>query len=49
MVVKGGDGKWSVIGLISFGRQCGLRYSPDVYTRVTSYLDFIQSNCKSLK
>ena len=45
VVVKGGDGKWGVAGIVSYGRQCALKNSADVYARVSTYLTFIISNC----
>lgn len=35
------DGKPQQIGLVSFGSVLGCTYGPSVYTRVTSFLDFI--------
>lgn len=32
-----------VIGVTSFGTACGLRYSAGTYTRVESYLNWIES------
>jgi len=36
-------GRWSLIGIVSFGRGCGEKKAPGVYTRVTSYLDWIKA------
>ncbi|XP_076332019.1 trypsin-1-like [Tachypleus tridentatus] len=37
------ENKFSVVGILSFGRGCGGPF-PAVYTRVTEYLDWIESN-----
>ena len=37
------NGKWSVIGITSFGVECGDSQYPGVYTRVDQYLDWIAS------
>jgi len=45
MVVKEEDDKYHLIGIVSFGpKKCANPKYPGVYTRVTSYLDWIQTN-----
>ena len=42
MLRDSGSGKWSVVGVTSFGiPDCEFQGVPDVFARVDSYLDFI--------
>lgn len=44
LVVQGDDGVWTQIGVASFESDLGcFRGYPSVYTRVTEYLQWIQS------
>merc|ERR1712154_331639 len=36
--------RWSVLGITSFGVECGRPDFPGVYTRVDRYLEFIREN-----
>ena len=38
-----GQNTWKLFGITSWGNQCGAVGSPGVYTRVISYLDWIQN------
>lgn len=41
------SGRYILIGLVSFGpRTCGISSFPGVYTRVTSYIDWITRNIR---
>ncbi|CAH4027387.1 unnamed protein product [Pieris brassicae] len=38
------NGRWTQIGVVSFGNKCGEPGYPGVYTRVTHYLTWLQQN-----
>ncbi|GFQ82812.1 proclotting enzyme [Trichonephila clavata] len=40
------EGRWEVIGIVSWGRRCGDPTFPGVYTRVTTYLNWINENMR---
>ncbi|MDM8564711.1 serine protease [Candidatus Halobeggiatoa sp. HSG11] len=40
------NGEWQQIGIMSWGEGCALPEYYGVYTRITSFLDFIQTNIK---
>lgn len=49
MVVYEADGKPTLVGLTSFGVGLGCEVSwPNVFTRITSYLDWIESSIEHL-
>ncbi|KAI9294591.1 trypsin-like serine protease, partial [Neoconidiobolus thromboides FSU 785] len=37
-------GEWVLVGVVSFGYECGLATAPGIYTKVGNYLDFIKEN-----
>ncbi|XP_052126172.1 proclotting enzyme-like [Frankliniella occidentalis] len=40
------DGRWTQVGIVSWGIGCGKGQYPGVYTRVTSFMPWIQKNLK---
>uniref|UniRef100_A0A3B3Q9P0 trypsin n=1 Tax=Paramormyrops kingsleyae TaxID=1676925 RepID=A0A3B3Q9P0_9TELE len=45
----GSDEIWKLAGIVSYGRGCGRAAFPGVYTRVSSYRDFISNNIKGFR
>jgi secreted trypsin-like serine protease len=45
MMVRQGE-QWYQIGIVSWGIHCGTYQYPGIYTRVTSYLDWIKQNAR---
>ena len=37
------DGRWRLVGVVSFGYMCGLKRKPGVYTRVEAMVDWIDT------
>jgi len=46
MVVQGGDGKWSIVGVNSYSITEGGCINPDFFMRVTYFNNFIQRSCR---
>lgn len=44
LMIQKADGRWTNIGIVSFGIRCGEPLQPGVYTMVTEYLQWIQNN-----
>ncbi|XP_030840486.1 enteropeptidase-like isoform X2 [Strongylocentrotus purpuratus] len=42
LACEGADGRWHLVGITSYGTGCGDPGFPGVYTRVSSFLDFIE-------
>lgn len=47
LVIDGDVQYWVLEGVVSFGYNCGTEGWPAIYTRVTSYLDWIKNNIKN--
>lgn len=47
MYFDGGINRWVVVGLVSMGlKECGMPGIPGVYTKIDTYLDWIETNSK---
>lgn len=46
LMVSDQTGRWTLHGVVSFGKQCGLPTYPGVFSRVTQYLDWIEENTR---
>ncbi|KFM60779.1 Clotting factor B, partial [Stegodyphus mimosarum] len=46
LMLKSADDRWIVIGIVSLGYKCAEPGYPGVYTRVTHYMSWIQTNMK---
>ena len=44
LVQKNKKGIYTLIGIVSYGTGCGLRKYPGVYTKVASYMDWLDEN-----
>ncbi|XP_075223331.1 venom protease-like [Lycorma delicatula] len=40
LVVQRQDGRWEIIGIVSWGVQCGLKGKPGIYAQVNKYYDW---------
>eukprot|EP00058_Branchiostoma_floridae_P001938 XP_002587426.1 hypothetical protein BRAFLDRAFT_61430 [Branchiostoma floridae] len=41
------SGKWTLDGIVSWGRDCALAYKPGIYTRVTQFVSWINNKMAS--
>ena len=44
LVCQGGSGRWYVVGLVNWGEGCGKPGVPTVYSRISYYRDFVDSD-----
>jgi secreted trypsin-like serine protease len=44
LVTRAADGEYRQIGVVSFGRLCALKDTPGVYSRVSAFQDWLQTN-----
>lgn len=42
-LVTGGEGRWVLVGVVSFGEGCAMENKYGVYTRVASFIDWIKT------
>jgi secreted trypsin-like serine protease len=40
------NGRWISIGIVSYGKACGMKGQPGIYTRVNKYLQWIIDNTR---
>ena len=42
------DGRWTQVGIVSWGIGCGKGQYPGVYTRITSFMDWLRKNSQDV-
>ncbi|KAG8201099.1 hypothetical protein JTE90_028769 [Oedothorax gibbosus] len=47
LMLASSDGRFYLIGIVSFGKKCAEPGIPGVYTRVTNFIDWIESNVET--